>query len=130
MLPYEVDEFLDVGPAASTAFPSFIDVPAADHWDPELEPCVQDHFEDFAGVDSLAAFLTSFLIFVAVQTIEHHSGRALFEFAGSTGYVKETTSHPRIGKTGEWEEDDEAATNDKMVNDSEEQDEDVEEVVA
>lgn len=89
LLPYQVDEFLNVGPGASTAAPSFIDVPAEDHWDPEVEPCVQDYFKDFTGADSLAAFTASFLIFVTIQFWEYRLGRPLFEFAGSKGYIKD-----------------------------------------
>ena len=124
LLPYEVDEFLDVGPAASTAYPSFIDVPETDHWDPDAEPCVQDHFKDYTGVDSLAAFLVSFILFVSIQFLEFHMGRALFEFKGSGGYIKETTSHPKLTKTGEWVQEDEAGASVKDIHDSDDAPED------
>jgi len=88
LLPYDDVEFLDVGPAASSLLPNFIDAPEADYWDPEAEPCEQETFEDFTGVDSLAAPLCNLFFFLAIQTYEHYTGKALFEFGGSEGYIK------------------------------------------
>jgi hypothetical protein len=88
LLPYDAPEFLDVGPAASAKVPTFIDAPASDVWDPDVEVCDQPQFEDYTGVDSLAAFLTSLLVFLLVQTLEHHLGRPLFTIPGMRGYDK------------------------------------------
>ena len=97
LLPFDDPEFLDYGAAASTGVPAFLDFPAADIWDPSIEPCVQSKFEDFTGVDSLAGFLSGLILFVLVQFLEHLKGDALFSFAGSEGYVKDTTEHPLKG---------------------------------
>uniref|UniRef100_A0A7S2VEF1 Solute carrier family 5 member 8 n=1 Tax=Entomoneis paludosa TaxID=265537 RepID=A0A7S2VEF1_9STRA len=94
LIPYDVDEFLDYGPACSDLFPSFIDVNSTLHWDPNEQPCDQDHFEDFTGVDSLSSFLLAIIMFLGTQSIEYMKGGALFEFGGSGGYIKDTTEHP------------------------------------
>jgi hypothetical protein len=94
LLPFDDPEFLDVGPAASSLLPSFIDADPADYWDPETEPCTQETFEDYTGVDSLAAPLVNLFFFLSIQTLEHFSGKALFEFGGSEGYLKDTSEHP------------------------------------
>jgi hypothetical protein len=89
LLPFEKDEFLDYGPGASSKFPVFFDEPAADLWDPATEPCDQDYFKDFTGVDSLAAPIVALLTFVAVQMIENCTGKPLFTFSGLEAYEKE-----------------------------------------
>ena len=57
-------------------------------WNPEEEICHQELFSDFTGVDSIAAFLMSILVFVTVQILEHHKGGPLFELAGMEPYLK------------------------------------------
>jgi hypothetical protein len=99
LLPFDDPEFLDVGPAASSLLPTFIDADPADYWVPETEPCTQETFKDFTGVDSLAAPLVNLFFFTSIQTLEHFRGKALFEFGGSEGYIKDTTEHP-IKKDG------------------------------
>jgi Na+/proline symporter len=56
LLPFNHPEFYDYGGAASTAYPTFVDA-GDDTWDPSEEPCVQEQFEDYTGVDSLSAFV-------------------------------------------------------------------------
>lgn len=94
LLPFDDPEFLDVGPAASSLLPTFIDADPADYWIPETEPCTQESFEDYTGVDSLAAPLVNLFFFLSIQSLEHFRGKALFEFGGSEGYMKDTTEHP------------------------------------
>lgn len=94
LLPYENPSFLDNGPAASTLYPSFIDVDPSLWWDPSTEPCDQQYFEDYTGVDSIAGFLCCLLVFLGIQTCEHYLGRPLFRFPGDEGYNKDTTEHP------------------------------------
>lgn len=94
LLPYEVPEFLDYGPAASDNFPAWIDadpdaVPTA--WDPDdpAQKCNQEYFEDYTGVDSLAAFAASILVFLTVQFLEHRNGGPLFDLGPAmVGYDK------------------------------------------
>jgi hypothetical protein len=94
LLPFDDPTFLDVGPAASSLLPSFIDADPADYWNPENEACTQETFEDYTGVDSLAAPLVNLILFVSIQFLENYRGKALFEFGGSEGYIKNTTEHP------------------------------------
>ena len=94
LLPWDSPSFLDVGPGASADYPAFYDVPDESKWDEEAEPCIQERFTDYTGVDSISAFVVSLILFVGVQFIEWRMGRALFEFAGSEGYIKDTTEHP------------------------------------
>jgi Na+/proline symporter len=94
LLPFDDPEFLDVGPAASSLLPTFIDADSADYWVPETEPCTQESFKDFTGVDSLAAPFVNLFFFLSIQALEHFRGKALFEFGGSTGYIKDTSEHP------------------------------------
>lgn len=89
LLPYEVDEFLDYGTAASTKLPLFVDGNATEVWDPSSEPCDQSRYRDFTGVDSLTALLVSFLVYTGVQTLEHYRGKPLFTMPGLQGYVKD-----------------------------------------
>jgi len=46
ILPYNLDEFFDYGPAASAKLPTFFDAPAEDLWDPSVEPCDSAQLED------------------------------------------------------------------------------------
>lgn len=80
LLPYKDAEFQDVGSAASTAFPTFFDVPASDMWNPQEEQCQQRQFEDYTGVDSLASFLASVLVFVTVQFLERNGPMFVLPF--------------------------------------------------
>ena len=90
ILPFPDDEFLDVGPAASTKLPPFFDANATDTWDPATEPCDQRRFSDYTGADSLTAFVVSIVTFLAFQFIENsiNNGKPLVEFAGMTPYDK------------------------------------------
>jgi len=99
LLPYEDDIFLRTGPAASSLLPAFIDAPAANHWDPTMEECKQEQFEDYTGTDSLVAPLLSLAIFVTIQFVENRMGRDLFWFPGNKGYCKEDLLDP-AGKNG------------------------------
>lgn len=87
LLPFSGSEFLDYGPAASTFYPAFIDVPAADHWDPtaEGEECDQPQFNDWTGVDSLAAPLYACIVFVFVQWLERNGPIHSFASDGIMG---------------------------------------------
>lgn len=103
LLPYDNLIFYDVGPAASSLLPAFIDAPAADIWDPETEPCNQVQFEDYTGVDSLAAAILSLIVFVSIQVIEERLKRPLFNFWGSDAYHKVQRS--KSDKLGQNKED-------------------------
>jgi len=94
---YDAPAFFDVGPAASSAFPEFIDVPSTDYWDQTSQPCEQEQFRDYTGVDSLASFLVCLLLFLSVQFLEFRLGRALFNYGGGEAYIKDTTEHPIKG---------------------------------
>lgn len=99
ILPFKQDEFLDYGPAASSTFPTFFDVPASDMWDPAAEPCESPRLEDYTGVDSLGAFLISIIVFALVQWYENkHDGEPLFTFAGLEPYEKDLTDHDAEAK--------------------------------
>lgn len=114
ILPYNLPEFVDYGPAASSLFPPFFDVPAEDIWDPETEPCVQPQLEDYTGVDSLAAFLASIIAFLMVHWFEWGvmDGRALFDFPGMQPYEKD------LGKSTTVHEDETNNTKGEGKNDS------------
>jgi len=113
ILPYNSPEFVDYGPAASSLFPPFFDVPAADIWDPVTEPCEQPQLEDYTGVDSLAAFLASIIAFLMVHWFEwgFMEGRPLFDFPGLQAYEKD------LGH-GHTHEDDTKQTKDAKNEDS------------
>ena len=89
LLPYDVPEFQDVGPAASSKVPVFVDAPPEDVWDPTVEVCETRQFEDYTGVDSLSALLASFLVFAFFQLIENHLGRPIMVFPGLVPYTKD-----------------------------------------
>lgn len=92
LLPYNDPEFLDYGAAASDKFPTFFDEPAESLWNPDVEKCAQSRYEDYTGVDSLAAFLVSLVVFVLVQTLEHRNGGPLFTLPGMKPYVKDKSA--------------------------------------
>lgn len=98
-MPYNDITFYNYGTAASTLLPTFFDVddPAL-WWDPNVEVCEQTQYRDFTGVDSLSAFLTSILVFVGVQSLEHWLGRPLYRFPGLTPYRKDTGHEPATEK--------------------------------
>ena len=96
LLPFDHPEFYDYGTAASAKLPVFIDAPPEDVWNPAEEPCVQEQFEDYTGVDSLAAFLCSIILFVGVQALEQWGGKPLFNFPGMEGYEKELGEEPKF----------------------------------
>jgi Na+/proline symporter len=93
ILPLDFPEFDNYGPAASTLLPTFVDGPAGSVWDPTVEPCVQDKFKDYTGVDSLAAFGASTMVFILLQFVEFKLGRPLFRFPGDVGYEKDLGQH-------------------------------------
>jgi Na+/proline symporter len=111
LLPYEADEFLDYGEAASAKLPPFIDAPAEEVWDPSTEMCDQQGFEDYTGVDSLSAFAVSIAVFVLVQFLEDKFGR-LFTLPGLEPYEKE------LGHSGE-KDDNETVTRSEYLDTSE-----------
>lgn len=85
ILPFKNPAFLNFGPAASTALPTYVDATVNNTWDPVREPCHADYYKDFTGVDSFSAFLVSLIVFTSIQTWEaHHDYQPLFEFAGGT----------------------------------------------
>lgn len=88
LLPFPEDEFLNYGAAASANFPPFFDEPAEALWNPDVEQCKQERFEDYTGVDSLSAFFVSLIVFVTVQYIENMNGEPLFTLAGMEPYIK------------------------------------------
>jgi Na+/proline symporter len=90
LAPFGGDEFLNFGPGASTAVPSFWDFPEADRWDPSAEPCDQSRFKDLTGVDSLAAPVVGLIVFMAVQFLERNGPLVDFSKEGNMiPYVKE-----------------------------------------
>lgn len=91
LAPYKGDDFLDYGTAASSLFPPFFDLPAADLWDSSTEQCEQPRVEDWTGVDSLAAPLAGLVVFVIVQFLERNG--PLINFAPDglfAGYLKDS----------------------------------------
>ena len=100
ILPLDFPEFYKSGPAASTLLPTFVDGPAGSVWDPSVEPCDQDKYSDYTGVDSLAAFGASALVFVLIQFVEHKIGRPLFYFPGDVGYEKDLGGEKPAGGPG------------------------------
>ena len=90
IVPYDYPEFYNFGPAASTLLPTFVDGAQGTVWDPTVEVCEQEQFADFTGVDSIAAFLASVLVYMFIQFVEHRlGGRPLFTFPGGEGYEKD-----------------------------------------
>ncbi len=90
LVPYGGDEFLDYGPAATTAYPPFWDVADADKWDSDTEQCSQPRFNDWTGVDSLSAPIVSLVVFILVQILEKNGPLINFEKGGvMVGYLKD-----------------------------------------
>lgn len=100
LLPFNKAEFYDYGTAASSLFPPFFDENVTDLWDPATEPCVQEQFEDYTGVDSIAAFVGSIIVFAVVQTLEGVMGEALFKLPWLEPYEKEITMAGEFGDAG------------------------------
>lgn len=88
LFPFNEPEFYDYGSAASTGYPPFFDVNATDIWDPAVEKCQQAQFKDYTGVDSIAAFLVSIIVFLGVQFIERN-GAVMFTLPGLVPYEKD-----------------------------------------
>lgn len=103
LLPFDVPEFQDVGPAASANFPVFFDVPAELLWDPDEEVCDTRQFEDFTGADSLSSFFVSFLVFAAIQAVEGMMGRPMFTLPGLQPYEKCIKTEEPEDKSGKSE---------------------------
>jgi hypothetical protein len=78
VLPFPGDEFLNYGPAASTAFPTFFDKPQEEVWDPSAEQCEQPRYNDWTGVDSLSAPVAAAIVFIFVQFLERNG--PIYEF--------------------------------------------------
>ena len=72
VMPFPGDEFLNYGSAASTAFPTFYDIPQEEVWDPNAEQCEQPRYSDWTGVDSLAAPIAAAIVFMFVQYLERN----------------------------------------------------------
>lgn len=100
LLPYSADEFLNYGDAASLKVPTFVDAQASDVWNPASELCKQEPFKDYSGVDSLGAFVVSFVVFVVVHLVESWKGGPLFRFWGDVGYEKELEEKKDIEEKG------------------------------
>jgi len=98
--PFPGDEFLDYGSAASTALPTWLDAPEELLWDPEAERCEQPRFDDWTGVDSLAAPIAGLIVFASVQWLERNGPiRAFEESSIMVGYLKETQKTPEERET-------------------------------
>jgi hypothetical protein len=78
-------------------YPSFIDVDPSEQWNPEEQPCYQDRFNDWTGIDSLVAPGVALICFSAIQTIENRAlKRPLFTFPGGTGYDKDCQNDKEV----------------------------------
>jgi Na+/proline symporter len=119
LLPFDYPEYLNYGPAASTGLPTFVDGNATEVWNPVAEPCDQERYEDFTGVDSLTALLVSLIVYVSVQTIEHTTGKPLFSFSGLEGYIKD------VGQKTPKEDPEQSADDEKHVEEVPDKDEEV-----
>jgi Na+/proline symporter len=82
LAPFDGDEFLDYGKAASSAVPGFIDAVEADRWNQTTDPCKQSRFNDLTGVDSLSAPFVSLIVFVIVQFLERNKPLFIFKEEG------------------------------------------------
>lgn len=95
IFPFSSPEFQDPGSAASALFPTFLDKPAEQLWDPTVDVCNSTQLRDYTGVDSLASFVCSIIVFVAVTAIEHaRGGKPLFDFPGLQPYEKVLVKSP------------------------------------
>ena len=88
ILPFPGDEFLNYGPAASTAFPTYFDKPRDEIWDPNGEQCEQPRYNDWTGVDSLAAPIAAAIVFIFVQYLERNGPIYDFSPDGVMGELK------------------------------------------
>ncbi|KAL3789680.1 LOW QUALITY PROTEIN: hypothetical protein HJC23_003881, partial [Cyclotella cryptica] len=91
ILPYPGEEFLNYGPAASTLYPPFFDKPQEELWDPTAsgQECDQIQYNDWTGVDSLAAPIAAAVVFISVQWLERNG--PIFDFKEDgvmCGYLK------------------------------------------
>ena len=114
VLPFDKPEFVDYGPAASTAYPVFFDVPEEDLWDPVAEPCDHVQLKDYTGVDSLAAFLVSIITFVVIQAFEDPN-KPLFDFPGMQGYDKELKKVEHVDDTVPVNKEEDNSKEDKAI---------------
>jgi len=97
--PFGSDNFLNVGSAASSLLPEFLDVNPADMWDPTEEVCEQVRFKDFTGIDSLVSPLVALIVFGSVQMVEQYFDIELFWFPGSEPYDKNKQAEQNPSKS-------------------------------
>jgi len=90
LLPWGKDEYLDYGPASSDLYPGWFDVPKADKWTPST--CEQKEYEDWTGVDSLAAPVFSFVVFFVIHFAEKSMGKPLIDHPLLKPYNKPSSS--------------------------------------
>ena len=88
VMPFPGEEFLNYGSAASTAFPTFFDKPQEEVWDPNAEQCKQPIYNDWTGVDSLAALIAAAIVFIFVQYLERNG--PIYDF-NPNGVMGEST---------------------------------------
>jgi Sodium:solute symporter family len=101
ILPFNGDEYLNYGSAASTGLPIFMDGEAGTIWDPATEQCVQERFTDYTGVDSLSSCFGAILSYLIVYMIEVYVlklERPLFTFPGMVGYYKDIFMEDDVNK--------------------------------
>jgi hypothetical protein len=79
IMPFPGTEFLNYGSAASTAFPTFFDKASGEVWDPSVEQCEQERYNDWTGIDSLVAPVAAFIVFATVQFLERNG--PIFNFS-------------------------------------------------
>ena len=72
VMPFSGTEFLNYGSAASTAFPTFFDKSSDELWDPSVEECQQERYNDWTGIDSLVAPMAALVVFASVQFAERN----------------------------------------------------------
>ena len=88
--PFNMPEFMNVGSAASSLYPSFFDQPIEERWDPSVEQCDEVQFNDWSGVDSLISPVIGLFVFVFVQFLERNGPLIAFKEGGLfVGYLKE-----------------------------------------
>ena len=88
--PFNYPEFMNVGPAASSLYPSFFDEPIDSRWDPSEEKCDEVQFNDWSGVDSLVSPVVGLIVFVSVQFLERNGPLIAFKEGGLfEGYLKD-----------------------------------------
>jgi hypothetical protein len=99
IMPFPYPEFLNVGGIASTTTtPTWVDDPNVPQWDPATEPCTQERFDDYTGVDSIAAPLAALATFIVVQWLDRNGTLAptMLEFAWMTPYSKSDAVDARV----------------------------------